>query len=97
MTSRNYIDICVERDSEFCATFDANVTVCVEQGLRGLPGIGTVEELTAMLNGFPEYQSNEAAKAAYEIIYGVGNAIGKMYWAAQGNTEVSEGTFMRVV
>jgi ADP-ribosylglycohydrolase len=49
--------------------------------------------IEAWMNARPAYQSNEAAADPL-----IGNlAVGKTYWAAHGNVEVSEGTFMRVV
>ena len=74
MTARNYIDVVVERDSEFCAVMDGSVTVYVEQGLRGLPGIGTLAELLAMLASLDEYDSDESAAAAGVAYKGYYNA-----------------------
>ena len=45
--------------------------------------------IEAWMNARPAYQSNEAAAAVL--------AVGKTYWAANGNTENSEGAFMGVV
>lgn len=55
--------------------------------------VGGTVDMEAWLNARPAFTSNGAAADPL-----IGNlAVGKTYWAANGNTEISEGAFMRVV
>lgn len=86
---------------EFGVDWEPSTSCVSPAGGPGTPGNGTSNwfngQMQTWLNSRPAYKSNEAAKAAFEAIYGVGNAIGKTYWAASENVEIAEGAFMRVV
>jgi len=54
-------------------------------------------DIETWMDARPEYDSNGTAKVAFEVLYGVGNAIGKKYWAAQGHDTAPQGAFLRVI
>lgn len=66
----------------------------------GTPGNGTsnwfFNQMQIYNNGLGAFPDNETAKAAYEIIYGVGNAVGKEYYISAGSDVQVQGTKMRV-